>query len=84
MTAQCKVAEDAHHEATMRIFSSLVAAISIIERSEEIKKRPSQAVASDTMFRMMLADYKRAADNFRQSLLEKAVIDQKHPDTSAP
>lgn len=61
---------DCRRDALSVMLSSLIAAVSILERAEEMKKRPSQAVASDTMFRMMLRDYHKAIEAGRTLLKE--------------
>lgn len=51
-------------EATMRVMSSLAAAISLLERS------PKKAAASNKMFDQMLDDYRKALDAARAELNE--------------
>lgn len=57
-------------EAHKQLLASLVAAISILRRADEMKVPPSKAVASDTMFRQMLTDYERAVEAGRADLSE--------------
>jgi len=58
--------QDNRRDVLTRVTASLAAAISIIERAEELKKPPSKAVASDTMFNIMLADCKKALEAARK------------------
>lgn len=55
-------------EAVKDVTSSLVAALSILERATEDRKEPRQVVASDKMFRQMLADYNKSVDRARAAL----------------
>lgn len=57
-TASASVGELA--EALKTVLASLVATTSLIIRAEDMKVRPSKAVASDTMFLQMLKDYDNA------------------------
>lgn len=57
-------------EAFLQTLSSLVATISLIKRAEDMKKQPSKAVASDKMFKIMLADYEKAVIAARAALTE--------------
>lgn len=43
------------------VTAALVGAISVIERAEEKRQKPSRVVGSDAMFAMMLNDYQRVA-----------------------
>jgi len=45
------------------VVAALAAAISLLERS------PKSGAPSDTMFDLMLSDYRRALDNFRATIL---------------
>jgi len=56
-------------EALTIALSALVAATSLLKRSEDEKVKPSRAVASNKIFRLMMADYERAEDNARAALL---------------
>ena len=55
-------------EALKQTLASLVAVTSLVIRAEDQKTRPSRAVASDTMFRQMLADYDNATIAARSAL----------------
>jgi len=55
-------------EALKGVMAALVAALSIIERAEIQKTQPSKAVASDTMFKIMMKDYDKALDQAREVL----------------
>jgi hypothetical protein len=70
-------------EAHKQVLASLVAAVSILRRAEERKTRPSKAVASDTMFRQMLADYERAIASARTTLQEHAEDGERQGDDNA-
>lgn len=48
---------EAAREVTIGVTASLVAALSIIERADDAKKRPSAVIASDKMYRQMVSDY---------------------------
>lgn len=60
---------DQLREALTIALSALVAATSLLKRSEDEKVKPSRAVASNKIFRLMMADYERAEDNARAALL---------------
>jgi len=60
---------DQLREALKIALSALVAATSLLKRSEDEKVKPSRAVASNKIFRLMMADYERAEDNARAALL---------------
>lgn len=55
-------------EALLTVLSSLVATTSLIIRAEDMRCRPSRAVASDAMFKQMLSDYDRATTLGREAL----------------
>ena len=55
-------------EALLTVLSSLVATTSLIIRAEDMRCRPSRAVASDAMFKKMLADYDKATTLGREAL----------------
>lgn len=50
------------------VLASLVAITSLVIRAEDMKCKPSKAVASDKIFRMMLDDYDRATVKARSVL----------------
>lgn len=50
------------------VLAHLVAATSLIARAEDIKRRPSRAVASDAMFAQMIQDYEAAISRARAAL----------------
>ena len=58
-------------EALTIALSALVAATSLLKRSEDEKVKPSRAVASNKIFRLMMADYERAEANARAALLRE-------------
>lgn len=58
-------------EALRQVLASLVATTSLIIRAEDMKVKPSKAVASDKMFLQMLKDYD-AATMAGRSAIEKA------------
>jgi len=60
---------DQLREALTIALTALVAATSLLKRSEDEKVKPSRAVASNKIFRLMMADYERAEDNARAALL---------------
>lgn len=60
---------DGEYQLLIRVLSSLTAAVALIERAEAEKRRPSKVVASDTIFKMMVDDYKKAAEAARVALL---------------
>ena len=66
--AQAKRIEQLEEALTIAL-SALVAATSLLKRSEDEKVKPSRAVASNKIFRLMMADYERAEDNARAALL---------------
>ena len=51
----------------MDVLGSLIAAVSLLRRAEELGQRPSKAVASGKMFKTMLADYERAIEKGRKT-----------------
>lgn len=55
-------------ETTVDVLASLVAALSILRRAQEQKRKPSLAVASDKMFEQMLKDYDASVERARTSL----------------
>jgi hypothetical protein len=55
-------------EALKQALASLVATTSLIIRAEDMKVRPSKAVASDAMFHQMLKDYDAATQAGRAVL----------------
>lgn len=59
---------DQLREALTIALSALVAATSLLKRSEDEKVKPSRAVASNKIFRLMMADYERAVANARAAL----------------
>ena len=62
---------DQLREALTIALSALVAATSLLKRSEDEKVKPSRAVASNKIFRLMMADYERAEANARAALLRE-------------
>ena len=66
---------DQLREALTIALSALVAATSLLKRSEDEKVKPSRAVASNKIFRLMMADYERAEDNARAALLGEEEYD---------
>lgn len=59
---------DGEYQLLIRVLSSLTAAVALIERAEAEKRRPSKVVASDTIFKMMLEDYRKAMEAARAAL----------------
>lgn len=59
---------DGEYQLLIRVLSSLTAAVSLIERAEAEKRRPSKVVASDTIFKMMLEDYRKDMEAARVAL----------------
>ena len=59
---------DGEYQLLIRVLSSLTAAVALIERAEAEKRRPSKVVASDTIFNLMVDDYKKAAEAARVAL----------------
>jgi len=55
-------------EALKTVLASLVATTSLIIRAEDMKVKPSKAVASDLMFTQMLKDYDKATIVGREAL----------------
>lgn len=53
-------------ESLKKVTAALVAVTSTVIRAEDMKKRPSKALASDTMFNMMLKDYDDATFKARE------------------
>lgn len=60
--------EDQLEEALKVVLASLVATTSLLVRAEDMKCRPSKAVASDAMFGQMVKDYDRATIAGRKAL----------------
>lgn len=58
--------------------ASLIAAVSVIETSQQSGKRPSHAFGSDTMFDMALNDYKNSIGRYRADRVARAA--QRFPD----
>ena len=54
------------------VLAALVAALSIIQRAENLRKSPSHAVASDKMYRQMIVDYQSSVDRARAALAASA------------
>lgn len=57
-------------EALKTVLASLVATTSLIIRAEDMKVKPSKAVASDAMFLQMLKDYDAATSAGRAAIME--------------
>jgi hypothetical protein len=58
--------------ALLQVLASLVATTSLIIRAEDMKVKPSKAVASDAMFTQMLKDYDNATIAGREALAAPA------------
>ena len=52
----------------MAMLSSLVAAVSILERASSERCDPKKVVMSDTAFRSMMSDYKKAIEAGRDAI----------------
>ena len=55
-------------EALKGVMAALVAALSIIDRAQIQKTRPSRVVGSDRMFETMIKDYEKALEVARSVL----------------
>lgn len=63
-----RIRANALEEALKTVLASLVATTSLIIRAEDLKVKPSKAVASDKMFTQMLKDYDKATIAGRAAL----------------
>jgi len=63
-------------ETLRQVLASLVAAVSLLERADEIHRAPRYAAPSDRMFKTMLDDYRRAIEAGRQALNQKDKSDE--------
>jgi hypothetical protein len=66
--AEARAQIAAKDAALLQVLASLVATTSLIVRAEDMKVKPSKAVASDAMFTQMLKDYDNATIAGRAAL----------------
>lgn len=63
---------DTERDVFKQVLVHLIATVSLLERADKMKKPPRYAAPSNTMFRTMMEDYRRAIAAGRLALKENS------------